>query len=124
MKPRYYGAIALFGIGLCIWGLALAQTSRTATLHWSAVTQTVAGDPVTGAITYNVYQGAKGSTSKAKVKTGVSPLTFAVTGLPVGETCFNVSAQTAVNAEGGLSSEACKSFSPDPTATVQSLTVD
>lgn len=116
--------LAVVGIGLCLWGLALAQTlTRTATLHWGAVTQTVAGEPVTGAVSYNVYQGAKGSTTKAKVKTGVTALTYAATGLPAGETCFNFTAQTAVNGESGLSNEACKSF-PFDKPDITTLTVD
>lgn len=123
MKPRYYGAIAVFGIMLCIWGLALAQTGRSTKITISTpVTQTVAGDPVTGVVTYNYYQGAKGSTTKTKIGSSTI-LTFTATGLPAGETCFNATAQTAVNGESGLSPEACKSFPYDkptgPTITLE-----
>lgn len=110
MKPRYYFALAAFGVALCVWGLALAQVpDRTAKLSWIAVTKAVDGSTISG-VTYNIYQGAKGSTSKPKVKTGLTALTFTASGLPPGETCWNMTAQTAVNGESALSNEACKSF--------------
>lgn len=99
-----------------------AQT-RQAKLTWGAVTQATDGSALTG-VTYNVYQGAKGATTKPKVNSGITTTTLIIlSGLPGGEVCFNISAQTAVNGEGALSNEACKSFpfaAPDTTTlTVQ-----
>lgn len=90
--------------------VALAQTPpvREAKLSWSPVTTATDNSLITG-VTYNIYQGAKGAT-KAKIKSGVTAVIFTASALPPGETCFNVSAQTAANGEGGVSSEACKSL--------------
>lgn len=123
-RPKVMLGILAVCFGLTIWGLALAQVSRDAKLTYAAVSQTVDGDPVTGAVTYNVYQGAKGAANKTKVKTGLTALTSTVTGLPTGETCFNVTAQTVVNGESAFSQEACKSFAVGKPAAVQTLTVE
>jgi len=76
--------------------------SAVVTLDWVAPTTNTDGSAITGAITYNVYQGAS-ATSLAKVQSGITALTTTVTtGLtPGAEAFFSV---TAV-AEGEESSE-------------------
>lgn len=101
-------------------GVVSAQTPRQALLTWTPVTTTVDGDAVSGPVSYKVYQGPKGGT-KSVVQT-LSALTVTIN-LPVGETCFQVSASTTVNGESALSAEGCKSLAPGkpgaPTLTVQ-----
>ena len=97
--------------------LANAQT-RTATITFSRPTRYVDGStiPTGTAITYNLYQGAKGST-KPKVGTITGTSTTVNTGLPVGEVCWQVSA-IANGVESGLSGEGCKTFAQPATETV------
>lgn len=95
-----------------------------AVLTWTAPTTNTDGTPITGTLTYNVYQGAKGAEGATPVQSGLSALTVTITaGLVDGSTtCWQV---TAV--EGGQesvkSNEACKTFPPAtpiaPTLTVQ-----
>lgn len=91
---------------------ASAQTPRTATITFTRPTQYTDGTTIAAevAVTYNVYQGAKGSTTKAKVGTITSTATTITSGLQPGETCWQVSA-IANGIESQLSNEACKSFS-------------
>jgi hypothetical protein len=103
--------------------LAIAQVvTRTATINWTAPTQNEDGSPITDALTYNLYQGAQGSTTKPRVATGLTTGSRVVSGLPAGTVCFEV---TAVNSRGGesaKSNEACKSF-PFPAPNAVTITV-
>lgn len=90
--------------------LAVAQTAPTATITFSAPTTYADGSAIpTGvALTYNLYQGAKGAT-KPKVGSVSSPATI-TTGLLAGQSyCWQVSA-VANGIEGALSDEGCKTF--------------
>lgn len=89
----------------------VAQTTRTATVTFTRPTAYVDGTPIaTGTtVTYNVYQGARGSTSKARVATITATATTINTGLQPGETCWQISA-VANGVESALSNEACKTF--------------
>lgn len=90
---------------------AMAQTPRTATITFTRPTQYTDGSALGSAITvtYNVYQGAKGSTSKPKVATITSTATTVSSGLQPGETCWQISA-VANGVESALSNEGCKTF--------------
>lgn len=87
---------------------AQAQTVRTASLSWGAVTKDVEGNAITG-VTYKVYQGPKGGT-KTVIRTGLTVTALVLSSLPSGETCWQISANIAGGGESGLSNEACKSF--------------
>lgn len=102
--------------------VAIAQVVRTATISWTAPTTNVDGSTITSAITYNLYQGAKGSATKPQVATGISAGSKIVTGLPAGEVCFEVTAVTAVGGESAHSNEACKTF-PQPAPNTVTITV-
>jgi hypothetical protein len=122
-------SFAIFVLGLFVLCGAVLGTlayaaapARTAALSWTATTQDTDGNTITG-VTYNVYQGAKGSSSKTKVAQGLTVLSYTATNLPYGETCFNVSAQTVALGESALSAEGCKSF-PLPKPAAPSLTVE
>lgn len=106
---------------MAVAAIAVAQATRTATLSWIAVTKDVEGSTITG-VSYKVYQGAKGA-PKAVVKTGVTTLSQAIPNLAPGETCWQVSANTAGGGESALSNEACKSF-PIPAPAAPTLVVD
>lgn len=89
---------------------ASAQAAPTATITFSAPTLFSDGSsiPASTALTYNLYQGAKGAT-KPKVGSVSSPATI-TTGLQAGSTyCWQVSA-VANGVEGALSDEGCKTF--------------
>lgn len=101
--------------------MAYAQTPRTASLTWGATTKDVEGNTITG-VTYKVYQGPKGA-QKVEVRTGLTSTTAAITGLPPGETCFQVSA-IAAGGESALSNEGCKSFALPAPATPGALIVN
>src|SRR5690606_2599770 len=105
-------------------GAFAAEAVRQATLTWTKPTEYVDGTAIPSGTpaTYNVYQGAKGSTNKLRVAEGVSQLSRVVSALPPGETCFNVTA--VVNGqESAYSVEGCKSF-PFPAPTAPTLVVD
>jgi Tfp pilus assembly protein PilX len=92
-------------IGVC----ACAKAPRTAVIHWKAPTVYSDGSPIAEAITYNVYEGAKGA--ELQVSTRVSGTTYtASSGLDASSTvCFQITA--VVNDRESLrSKEACKSF--------------
>lgn len=109
---RYYTpiAIAIFVITCFALLIQVAQAqTRLAVLTWTAVTTDTDGNALTG-VTYSVYQGPK-TTGKQKVATLLTSLTYTAVALPVGETCWRVSA-TANGIEGAASAEVCKTFSP------------
>jgi hypothetical protein len=82
----------------------------TATLNWAAPTDYTSGAAITGALTYNVYQGVSGSTL-AKVQSGLTASSVVITaGLTAGSTmCFAVTAVSA-GVESAQSAQACKAF--------------
>lgn len=88
---------------------ALAQTSVTARLNWTAPTVHTDNSPISGALTYNVYQGAKGAT-KPKVSSAIVGVSTQLTAAP--GACFQVSAVEG-NIESSLSSEACLPLPPN-----------
>lgn len=98
--------LALFAV------TATAQTPRQAVITFSAPTARTDGSAITGALSYQIFQGVKGS---AKVKVGTITTTSATltTGLEGGkEYCWDVVAIEAGNAApSDHSAEACKAFS-------------
>lgn len=114
------GALAM----LFVTYKAVAQSQpRTATITFTRPSAYTDGSSIPAAtvVTYGVYQGAKGSTTKTKVGTITSTATTISTGLQPGETCWQVSA-IANGVEGALSNEACKTF-PFPAPDVVTITV-
>jgi hypothetical protein len=118
-----FAKVAALVIGAVVLGLAsfgvFAQTARTATITLTAPTQYTDGTTIasSAAISYRVYQGAKGSTSKALVGTITSTSTTINSGLQAGqEYCWQVTA--VINGvESAQSNEGCKSFAfPTPNA--------
>jgi fibronectin type 3 domain-containing protein len=93
-----------------------SSATLSATLTWTAPTTNADGTPISGALTYDVYQGASGA--ETKVASGVTGTTWAAsTGLVAGATvCWKVTAVNAAGVEGGASNEACKSFPETPSA--------
>lgn len=104
--------------------VALAQTPRTATITFTAPTEYTDGAAITSgtAISYRVFQGTKGSTSKTLVGTITSTSTTINSGLQPGETCWQV--KTVINGvESVASNEACKTFAfPTPNTVVITVT--
>lgn len=101
---------------------AIAQTPRTATITFEKPTQYVDGStiPATVALSYRVYQGAKGGT-KTLVGTITQTQTTINSGLQPGETCWQVST-FANGVESELSNEVCKLF-PQPATEPVVITV-
>lgn len=117
------GLIALLAVmGIALWlGVAHAQTARSATITFTRPTQYTDGTtiPTGTAITYNVYQGARGSTTKTRVGTITATATTINSGLQPGETCWQV-ATVANGVESTLSNEGCKTF---PWPATESVTI-
>lgn len=95
--------------------VAAAQTTnpRTATITFQPVTTYTDGSviPSTVAVSYRIYQGAKGQT-KTIVATITAPTTTISTGLQPGvEYCFQGSAN-AGGVESALTNESCKLMPP------------
>lgn len=91
----------------------LAQETRTATISFDAPTTYADAEntpiPASGvAITYRVYQGAKGATKTFVATIAATGLTID-TGLSYGETCWEVIA-VANGKESARSNEGCKTF--------------
>lgn len=105
---------------LAAFSLVALAATPTANLSWTAVATDTNGNPLTGTVTYNVYQATQGTSactaaSLAKVQTGVTATTATVTaGLTPGSTqCFAVTA-VANGVEGGQSNIATAAI-PFPT---------
>lgn len=111
--------LCLILLGSLVSFAGLAQTTRTATITFSKPTQYEDGTPIAAGttVTYKVYQGARGSTSKTQVATITATATTINTGLQPGETCWQVSA-VANGVESALSNEACKMFAYPATEAV------
>jgi hypothetical protein len=92
---------------------AQAVSPVSAALTWTAPTKNTDGTAITGAITYNVYQGLAGAL--VKVGTGLTTAQDTITtGLTPGTTqCFAVTAVVA-GIESGQSATACAAI-PQPT---------
>jgi hypothetical protein len=115
--------IASFFIGLMLMGAASAQgAGNTAALAWTAPTVNTDGSALTGALTYNIYQGAKGA--EVKSVSGVTTTTYTVSsGLTDGSTvCWYVTAVEG-GQESASSAEVCKTFPPAIPQAPASLTV-
>lgn len=115
---------AMFLLVLLAWcAVANAQGTRTAMITFTRPTAYTDGTslPTSVVVSYSVYQGAKGSTTKPKVATITSTATTISTGLAPGETCWQVTA-IANGVESALSNEACKTFA-FPAPDVVTITV-
>jgi len=107
-----------------VFAFGVSKAANTATITFTAVTKYTDDTtiPAGTAVTYNVYQGAKGSTTKAKVGTITATSTTISVGLLTGqEYCFEVSAVVG-GIEGADSNEACKKFVGTPGIVVITVT--
>ena len=127
MNRLLVGAITILAAAVLLsFGMVVAHAqtvSRTATITFSKPTQYTDGTTIASGtvVTYNVYQGAKGSTSKPKVATITSTATTISAGLQPGETCWQVTA-VANGVESAMSNEGCKTF-PYPATETITITV-
>lgn len=98
---------------------ASAQAVRSATITFTAPTLHDDGTAITGALSYEIWQGLKGGT-KTKVSTITSSATTISTGLLGGnEYCWHVIAVEAGNMVKSVpSNEACKAFQQSAPSTV------
>ena len=113
-NPLFEGALIALAIFILAMTAAYAQTANTATISFNAPTARVDGSPITGALTYKVYQGTAGQ-AKAVVGTISTTTSTITTGLLGGTTyCWQVSALEGGANESALSAEACKTFPPSP----------
>lgn len=110
VKLLLMAMLLTFAVAL-VYSAAHAQTARTATITFTRPVTYTDGSvlPAGVSVSYKVYQGAKGSTSKTVVGTITSTATTVSTGLQPGETCWQVSA-VANGVESALSNEGCKTF--------------
>jgi hypothetical protein len=119
MKQLLWALLLLPAIALS----AKAASTASAALSWAAPTAFTDGTPITGAITYNIYQGLAGAL--VKVQSGVTTTAATVTsGLTPNTTqCFAVTA--VVNAvEGAQSTASCAAIpAPTPGAPSQVIVV-
>lgn len=98
--------------------IAHAQTARSAVISYQAPTTRTDGSTITGALSYEIWQGVKGAV-KTKVGTITSIQTTITTGLQGGkEYCWQVAALEAGGGTSALSNEACKAFAIDAPNTV------
>jgi hypothetical protein len=98
---------------------AYAQAARTATITFTAPTTRTDGSTITGALSYEVWQGLKGGTkAKASTVNATSTTINITTGLQGGrEYCWHIVAVEAGVAS-APSNEACKAFEQSPPNTV------
>jgi hypothetical protein len=117
---RYLAVLLLF-FGV----VASAQTPRTASITFTAPTLRTDGTTITGALSYEVWQGIKGGTkAKASTVNATSTTINITTGLLGGtEYCWHIVVVEAGNAEKSApSNEACKAF-PQSAPNVVTITV-
>jgi hypothetical protein len=103
---------------------AIAQTATTSVaLGWTAPTQNVDGSAISGALTYNLYQGPKAGPF-TKVGSGLAAVSTTVTSLAAGA-CFAVTAVETTGSESALSNTACalQSAAPSGMSVVVTVTV-
>lgn len=123
-------ALARIGILLVLFAfLPLLSTAQgapaapSAVLTWSPPTQFTDGTPITGAITYNVYQGTS-ATTLTKVASGVTGSTQTIsTGLVDGATYFWSVTAVVGGVESAQTGPVSKTFSPGTPGVVVSLKV-
>jgi hypothetical protein len=105
---------------------AMAQSAvaaPSAVLTWTAPTTFTDGTPITGTITYNVYQGTAAN-ALTKVATGVTTLTDTIsTGLVDGATYYWSVTAVVNGVESAQTAPVSKTFSPGTPDGVVSLTV-
>lgn len=86
--------LGLLLLGCLMAAVASSQTTGplSATVAWTAPTANTDGSALTGALTYNLYQGAAGA--MVSVQTGLTTVSATVTkGLTAGSTqCFAITA--------------------------------
>ena len=117
-------AIAILVSALLVAGVmavANAQAANTAVITYQAATTRTDGSTMTGAVSYEIWQGLKGAT-KTKIGTITSLQTTLTTGLLGGnEYCWYVITREAGNANPSApSNEACKAF---PIAAPNTVTI-
>lgn len=126
MKRFIYGMLlyALF----FLTSVVVQAAGPTATLTWVPPTTNTDGSPITGTLTYNIYEGQGASVSTCTVgstpsQTGLSGTTVTIsTGLQDGTTaCFAVTAVEG-GVESAKSNTATKTF-PPATPLAPTLTV-
>lgn len=91
-----------------------------ATITFVAPATRLDGTPITGALSYNVYQGVGPGTAKTKVGTITTTSTVIQTGLLSSTNyCWQVTAfEGASGPESAMSNEGCKAFGASPPGTV------
>lgn len=92
------------------FAFAASAPVRTADITFTAPTLNTDGTPITGTLTFRLYQGQRGQMIKPLVNTLTNTSVTVSTGLPGGEVCWQVST-LANGVESALSNEACKTFS-------------
>jgi hypothetical protein len=97
-------------LAVALLAFAGAAAAQSVSLNWGAVTQDANGAPLTGSVSYNIYQGTKGQVTKTKVTSSVTTTAALTSALFSGkEVCWNVT--TVVGADESVySNEACKTF--------------
>lgn len=90
---KYLAAVVLMALGVAAMPAQAQAAPPTAVVSWSAVAVFNDNTPITGAVTYNIYQAVQGGPS-SKVQTGLTGLSFTITaGVTRGTTqCFTVTA--------------------------------
>lgn len=88
------------------------------TITWSPTTQNVDGSPVTGTITYNLFQGPSGGPPLNKIQSGITTTSAQVTtGIPPNTVqCWAVTAVASYGESAQTNPPACISFISNPTA--------
>lgn len=110
IRSRYMQLALLLFLLLAAVQPAIAQTTNyTATVRYTAPTTRTDGVPISGPLTYHVYEGARGGT-KTRIAT-FTGLSGQVPNSAPGR-CFEVSAVEG-NFEGARSPEACLPAAPN-----------
>lgn len=131
-KNFNWGDLVIFVLLILImwWALVTIDPAKAQTATRSAEvsvmtlpTKDVDGNTLTNPVLLNYYQSLNGG-AFAKVVSKTTDKKRVFDGLPFGEVCYYLTAETVVNPEGGPSETACKSFaypavSKPPKPTVQ-----
>lgn len=102
--------------------VAGAQSTRTAKVTVTPPTEDTEGNPLNSQVFLNYYQSVNGG-AFVKVVSRTTDAVRTFTGLPPGQVCYKVSAETAVHPEGAQSDAACKTF-PFPGAGKPAVAVE
>lgn len=122
MRQRTIGFLLVLGaVAASMAFNAHAQAPPTAVIQFTAPTQRTDNSPISGALTYEIWQGLKGGTKTLRTTVSTTNPTVTTGLLGGNEYCWHIVVREAnVSVPSAASNEACKAF---PQSGPQTVTI-